>query len=61
MERLMLETDSPFLSPQAKRGQRNEPSNLKYLVRQIAEIRDMEEIEIESRTTENAKRLFCLP
>ena len=60
MERLMLETDSPFLSPQDKRGQRNEPSNLKYLVKQIAQIRGIDEKEVESRTTENAKRLFLI-
>jgi len=60
MERLMLETDSPFLSPQDKGGQRNEPSNLKYLVKQIAQVRDMDEKEVESRTTENAKRLFLI-
>ncbi len=60
LDRLLLETDSPFLSPQEKRGQRNEPSNLKYLVKQIAEIYDIEEKEVESRTTENAKRLFSI-
>ena len=60
IDRLLLETDSPFLSPQAKRGERNEPSNLRYLVKQIAEIRGIEEKEVESRTTKNAQKLFSL-
>jgi len=58
MDRLLLETDSPFLSPQTKRGERNEPSNLKYLVKQIAQIYDIKEKEVESQTTQNAKQLF---
>jgi TatD DNase family protein len=60
MDRLLLETDSPFLSPQAKRGERNEPSNLKYLVKEIAEIRNIEEKEVELQTTQNAKKLFLI-
>ncbi len=58
LDRLMLETDSPFLSPEGKRGKRNEPANLKYLLKQIAGIHDKDEKEIEAKTTENAERLF---
>lgn len=58
LDRLLIETDSPFLSPQARRGERNEPANLKYLVTQLAEIYGVDEDEIRQKTTANAKRLF---
>jgi TatD DNase family protein len=60
LNRLLLETDSPYLSPQEKRGLRNEPSYIKYLVRAIAEITGFSEPEIEEQTDKNAKGLFCL-
>lgn len=58
MERLLLETDSPFLAPQAKRGQRNEPAYLTYLVEAIAQTQGITKDEVERVTTENAKTLF---
>jgi TatD DNase family protein len=58
IERLLLETDSPFLAPQAKRGQRNEPSYLSFLVEAISEALGMEKERIEEMTTHNARRLF---
>jgi TatD DNase family protein len=58
IERLMLETDSPFLAPQVKRGQRNEPAYLTYLVWALSEILSISKEEIERLTTENAKRFF---
>jgi TatD DNase family protein len=60
LSRLLLETDSPYLSPQEKRGLRNEPSYIKYLVQAIAEITGFSESEIENQTDKNAKGLFCL-
>ena len=58
MDRLLLETDSPFLSPQAKRGQRNEPAYLSYLVDELSKNLDVEAKTIEEVTTNNAKILF---
>lgn len=55
---LMLETDSPVLSP--IRGKRNEPANLVYALRKVAEIKGVAEEEVARITTENAKNLFHL-
>ena len=60
LDRLLLETDAPFLAPQAKRGQRNESSYLTYLLEELARIRGVEQKEIEDTTTQNAIRLFKL-
>jgi TatD DNase family protein len=61
MDRLMLETDAPFLSPQKLRGKRNEPANLIHLVQFMAEFLNMSKEDIENRTTQNAMRFFGLP
>lgn len=58
IEYLLIETDSPYLTPIPFRGKRNEPSNVKYVAEKIAEIRGVSIAEIEHATTENAKRLF---
>ncbi|MCY7759907.1 TatD family hydrolase [Bacillus inaquosorum] len=57
-DRLLIETDCPFLTPHPFRGKRNEPSYVKYVAEQIAELKGMTFEEIASITTENAKRLF---
>ncbi|MGG1249003.1 TatD family hydrolase [Bacillus spizizenii] len=57
-DRLLIETDCPFLTPHPFRGKRNEPSYVKYVAEQIAELKGMTFEEIASVTTENAKRLF---
>lgn len=59
-ERLLLETDAPFLPPQSQRGKRNEPSFLLETARLGAELRKMPLEELGRVTTENAKRLFQL-
>ncbi|MGQ9477036.1 MAG: TatD family hydrolase [Candidatus Bipolaricaulia bacterium] len=58
LERILLETDAPFLTPAPHRGKRNEPSYLRYIVRAIAELRGITEAEVGQQTTENAGRLF---
>mgnify|MGYP003289858225 CR=1 FL=1 len=58
IEHILLETDSPYLPPEEKRGEQNSPMNLKYIIGKIAEELDMNEEEIMKTTTENAKRLF---
>ncbi|MFH1593707.1 MAG: TatD family hydrolase [Candidatus Omnitrophota bacterium] len=60
-DRLLLETDAPFLAPQRYRGKRNEPSFLTELRDTLAGILDISADEVERITTENAKRLFKLP
>lgn len=53
-----METDSPYLSPEEKRGEPNTSLNLKYIIRKIADELDMEEDEVTQVTVQNAKRLF---
>lgn len=57
-ERLLLETDSPYLPPIGKRGERNEPSNVKITAQIIAREMGMSLEEIERQTSENAERLY---
>lgn len=59
-DRIVFETDSPYLSPQSKRGTRNEPANLGELVPFLAAARGMEVSELAAKSTENAGRLFGL-
>jgi TatD DNase family protein len=58
VERLLLETDSPFLSPQPRRGERNEPSYLSYIIPVLAEIYGLSAEDIKRITTFNAYKLF---
>jgi len=58
IERLLLETDSPYLAPQRFRGHRNEPAYVKLVAEKIAELRGMSLEEVAQCTTENALRLF---
>ena len=55
---ILLETDSPYLPPEEKRGEKNTSLNLKYIIRKIAEELDMDEDEVIEVTTENAQKLF---
>jgi len=58
LERLVLETDCPYLTPVPHRGKRNEPSFVKYVAEKVAEIRGISFDEVASVTTDNAKKLF---
>ena len=59
-ERLILETDAPYLAPVPYRGKRNEPSYLKLVVQKLAQIFGKPEEEIAELTSENARKLFSL-
>jgi TatD DNase family protein len=59
-ERILLETDAPFLSPEGMRGKRNEPSYLTYLVEAWSRITNLTKNDIERITTHNANKLFKL-
>lgn len=58
IERIMLETDSPYLSPVPFRGKRNDSRNLPYIAQKIAEIKGMETCDVVRITNENGRRLF---
>jgi TatD DNase family protein len=58
MERLLVETDAPYLAPKRWRGKRNEPSYVVNTAEVLAEVKDVSYAEIAERTTENAFRIF---
>ncbi len=58
LKHLLLETDSPYLSPTPFRGKRNESSYLQFIAEKIAEIKSISLAEVKRITTENAYRLF---
>ena len=58
IDRLLLETDAPYLAPVPYRGKRNEPSYLPRMARRIADILGVTAAEVEAATTANALRLF---
>lgn len=57
---ILVETDSPYLSPEPNRGDKNTPLNLKYIINQIAIERDLSYENVRKITTDNALRLFDL-
>ena len=61
LDRLLIETDSPWLSPVPYRGKQNHPGRVKLVAEKLAEIRNESVEEIEAATWENASRLFNLP
>lgn len=60
LDKLILETDAPYLSPTPKRGKRNEPSFMKFTAQKLAELKDVSIEKIAEQTTANANRLFNL-
>lgn len=58
LDRLMIETDSPYLAPEPVRGRRNEPANVAHICRFIANLRSMDAQELCSVTRENGKRFY---
>ena len=58
LDRLLLETDAPYLSPVPFRGKRNDSRNIAYTAERIAEIKGMDAQELIDITTENAKKLY---
>lgn len=60
LDRLLVETDSPFLSPHPFRGQRNEPARVALVVEEIARLRDLTPDAVSALVADNARRLFRL-
>jgi TatD DNase family protein len=60
LERMLTETDSPFLPPQGKRGKRNEPANVVEVARTLATVRNLGSDEVAATTAANFQRFFKL-
>ncbi len=58
MDRLLIETDCPYLTPEPFRGQRNDPGKVRFVAEKIAEIKGISFEEVAAATLENGKRLF---
>ena len=58
LEKILLETDSPYLAPEPNRGKRNSSLNLPYIAQAVAELKGVSREEVEEATSRNAERLF---
>ena len=58
IERLLVETDDPYLTPVPFRGQENKPSHVIYVIKEIASIKEMDETDVATWTSINAKKVF---
>ena len=59
-DKMLIETDSPYLSPEPFRGKRNDPRNVKFVAKKIAEVKNITIEEVANITYENAMRIFDL-
>ena len=60
LDKIVLETDCPYLSPEPNRGKRNDSTNLHYVVKKISELKGISEEEIIKQTYKNAIDLYKL-
>ncbi|HET7578951.1 MAG TPA: TatD family hydrolase [Bacillales bacterium] len=60
LDRLLVETDCPFLSPHPYRGKRNEPARVKLVAEKIAELKEIDLEKLAEITSDNARRLFAI-
>lgn len=60
LNKLLLETDDPYLTPHPYRGQKNQPAYVYYVAEEIAKLRHLSLEEVSKITAENAKRVFHL-
>lgn len=58
LDKLLIETDAPFLTPEPYRGKRNEPSYVLFVAQKISELKGLPLEEVAAATTENARKLF---
>ncbi|MDE5830509.1 MAG: TatD family hydrolase, partial [Clostridia bacterium] len=57
-DRILIETDSPYLSPEPNRGKRNDSRNVRYVAEKIAKVKEVTLEEIAEKTYENAKKIY---
>lgn len=60
LERILVETDSPYLCPEPNRGKRNDSSQIRYVIDRIADIRGIAPEEVEKQTEMNARKMYRL-
>ena len=58
LDRILIETDSPYLSPEPNRGKRNDCRNVKYIAQKIADVKNVTLEEVAQKTYENAMKIF---
>ena len=58
LEKLLIETDSPFLAPVPMRGKKNEPSYIKYTLEKLSQLKNIDKISLDKITTNNFNNLF---
>lgn len=58
LDHILIETDSPYLSPEPLRGRRNDSRNVKYIAQKIADFRGISLEEVAQITYQNAKKIF---
>lgn len=58
LDRMLVETDSPYMAPEPNRGTRNDSRNLEYIIRKIAKVKNISEDEVAEQTYQNASKLF---
>ena len=58
LDRILIETDSPFLAPVPNRGKKSEPSFIDYTAQKLADIKNIYKLELINSTTNNFNKLF---
>ena len=59
-DKMLIETDSPYLAPEPVRGTRNDPRNVKHIAQKIADVKGVTLEEVAKMTYENAKKIFAI-
>ena len=58
IDKILIETDSPYLAPVPNRGKKNEPSFIDFTAQKLSEIKEISKLELINKTTDNFNRLF---
>lgn len=57
-DKMLIETDSPYLSPEPLRGRRNDPRNVRYIAQKIADVKGLSLAEVANVTYQNAEKIL---